>query len=189
MKKVVFLRHGATAGNLERRYIGRTDEPLCARGRAQAVAARGLTADRIFTSPARRTKETAELAFPGRSYTVIEDLWETDFGIFEGRTADELREEPRYAAWLDTLCQAPCPGGEGIDGFRERCCRGFLSAIGEVMDGQTAVFVIHGGCIMAILERFGLPKKEFYSWYIGNGQSIGCRWDGIHLFTEESMLL
>ena len=29
MKKLLFIRHGATAGNLERRYIGYTDEPLC----------------------------------------------------------------------------------------------------------------------------------------------------------------
>ena len=34
MKKILLIRHGKTQGNLERRYIGRTDEPLCEAGRA-----------------------------------------------------------------------------------------------------------------------------------------------------------
>ena len=30
--KIVLIRHGATAGNIEKRYIGITDEDLCASG-------------------------------------------------------------------------------------------------------------------------------------------------------------
>ena len=30
--KIVLIRHGATKGNLEKRYIGRTDEDLCGEG-------------------------------------------------------------------------------------------------------------------------------------------------------------
>ena len=37
MKTLVFIRHGATKGNLEKRYIGRTDEPLCDIGIGQAL--------------------------------------------------------------------------------------------------------------------------------------------------------
>ena len=33
--KIVLIRHGATAGNIEKRYIGTTDEPLCDTGTAQ----------------------------------------------------------------------------------------------------------------------------------------------------------
>ena len=32
--KILLLRHGQTQGNLERRYIGSTDQPLCIKGRA-----------------------------------------------------------------------------------------------------------------------------------------------------------
>ena len=35
MIDIFFIRHGATEGNLRRRYIGRTDEPLCEAGIAQ----------------------------------------------------------------------------------------------------------------------------------------------------------
>lgn len=27
--KIIFIRHGKTKGNLEKRYIGKTDESLC----------------------------------------------------------------------------------------------------------------------------------------------------------------
>jgi alpha-ribazole phosphatase len=30
--KIVLIRHGATAGNIKKRYIGITDEDLCASG-------------------------------------------------------------------------------------------------------------------------------------------------------------
>ena len=38
MIHLLFIRHGATAGNLEKRYIGSTDEPLCDIGIAQVEA-------------------------------------------------------------------------------------------------------------------------------------------------------
>ena len=46
MIDIFFIRHGATEGNLRRRYIGRTDEPLCEAGIAQvkALQKRGLLA-------------------------------------------------------------------------------------------------------------------------------------------------
>ena len=40
MNRLILIRHGATAGNLQRRYIGRTDEPLCEAGIQQVLALR-----------------------------------------------------------------------------------------------------------------------------------------------------
>ena len=39
--EIVLIRHGATAGNIEKRYIGTTDEPLCDTGTAQIHEIRG----------------------------------------------------------------------------------------------------------------------------------------------------
>ena len=52
MIELLFIRHGATAGNLQRRYIGRTDEPLCPAGldQAEALGALHLQADRLIVS-------------------------------------------------------------------------------------------------------------------------------------------
>ena len=66
MIELLFIRHGATEGNLRRRYIGRTDEPLCEAGIAQvkALQKRGLSVDRLFVSPLLRTRQTAD--FPSK---------------------------------------------------------------------------------------------------------------------------
>ena len=113
MKEIILIRHGATAGNLERRYIGRTDEPLCEQGRLQALwlQQQGLHVDALLVSPALRARQTAQLAFPAMSYQVIPEWRETDFGIFEGKTAQEMEEDPDYRAWVDSGCRGPVPGG------------------------------------------------------------------------------
>ena len=54
MSTLVLIRHGKTAGNLQKRYIGRTDEPLCPEGKkgddskADALSRRPA---RLFESP------------------------------------------------------------------------------------------------------------------------------------------
>ena len=100
MIELLFIRHGATEGNLHHRYIGRTDEPLCEEGIAQVETLRkqGLSINRLFVSPMLRTRQTAELLFPQMPYTVVDGLAETDFGRFEGKSADELSGDPAYQA-------------------------------------------------------------------------------------------
>lgn len=180
VKSVLLIRHGATAGNLERRYIGRTDEPLCQEGLTQirALARQGLTADVVFASPARRTRQTAALLFPDRVPRLVEALWETDFGAFEGKTAQELTGDPAYQAWLDSFCQGPIPGGEAVADFRARCAGAFRSCLDQVGEGETAAFVLHGGCIMAILAAWQSPPCGFYDHHLPNGGLLRCRWEG-----------
>ena len=59
MRTFYLIRHGRTAGNLERRYIGSTDEPLCPEGRREVSGLRAPEADRVFASPLKRCLETA----------------------------------------------------------------------------------------------------------------------------------
>ena len=179
MKVLYFIRHGATAGNLARRYIGRTDEPLSPKGREQVKTLQnaGLYADMIFVSPMLRTQETAKLIFPDKKFKLVKDFRETDFGAFEGKTAAELSGDPRYQAWLDTLCQGPVPDGEQIADFKRRCCDAFSRCIAELPDGKCGAFVVHGGVIMAILEQFARPKRDFYDYHIPNGDWLAGCWD------------
>ncbi len=174
MIKLIFIRHGATAGNLEKRYIGRTDEALCGLGIRQALALRehGFQVDHLFVSPALRTRQTAELVFPAMPYALVNGLMETDFGLFEGKTAAELSGEPAYQAWVDSGCLGPIPGGESVAEFKARCAAAFRSAVGKLPAGSSAAFVIHGGVIMAVLEAFARPARGFYDYHIGNGGHI-----------------
>lgn len=176
MNRVYLIRHGATAGNLEKRYIGRADEPLCPEGIVQAerLGAQRLTADRLFVSPALRARQTAQLVFPAREPVVVDDLREADFGVFEGKTAAELEDDPAYRRWVDSWCLDPIPGGEDVGGFKARCCAAFGRCMAGLPEGATAAFVIHGGGIMAILEGYAGPPGSFYRYHVANCACVQC---------------
>ena len=178
MINIVFIRHGATAGNLERRYIGRTDESLCPLGIEQAEKLKGLCKpNHIFASPMLRTKQTAEIVFPNMEITFVEDLRETDFGIFEGKTADVLQNNIDYVNWLNSMCLDPIPEGERVEAFKKRCCKAFEDTVKNLPDGCTAAFVVHGGVIMSTMERFHEDKKNFYDYHIKNGEYMLCKYE------------
>ena len=136
--EILLLRHGMTGGNLQKRYIGITDEPLCTEGREQlrrdhggqgAVFAR-RNALRVFTSPLLRCRQTAELLFPKAEQVLIPELQEMNFGIFENRAfAGDLEFSPEYQSWLDGWCEGPIPGGEQKNAFTERCILGFRKVL------------------------------------------------------------
>ena len=176
MKPVLLIRHGATEGNLKKRYIGRTDEPLCPAGIAQLnlLSTPLPRCDFIFSSPLLRCRQTAELLFPQQPVLLTEGLKECDFGIFEGLTATELNNNPAYAEWLKNGCTSPIPGGEDIKAFKSRVTKAFLDIILSLPDYHTVAFVMHGGCIMSILEHFCPGKGNFYDFHIDNGQWVSC---------------
>lgn len=179
MNKIIFIRHGSTEANLHKRYIGRTDEPLCVAGIAelQELKKKCFRIDKLFVSPMRRTKETAEILFPEAACTLVDDFREIDFGAFEGRSAAELSDNAQYTAWLDSLCQSPVPEGEGICAFKKRCCKAFEKAMKTINESEAIAFVVHGGTIMAILEAYAEPRRGFYDYHIANGQWISCSYE------------
>jgi len=174
--KVVFIRHARTQGNLEKRYIGRTNEPLCGDGVKQAGAlfesGNLPRPDTLIVSPYLRCVQTAEILYPGLTYEIYDDLRECDFGIFEGKTHFELVRNNEYTAWLSTNCLRDIPGGESVTEFKRRCRSAFIEAVRNKPDDATVVFIIHGGCIMAILEHFSRPRKEFQDYYVNNCEVV-----------------
>lgn len=172
MIRMLFVRHGATAGNLQKRYIGRTDEPLCPEGIAQIEQlsmARSWDVNQVFVSPMLRTRQTAQLLFADIPQQIVEDFREIDFGLFEGKTARELACNTQYQQWVDSMCLGPIPEGETPSVFKQRCCTAFLKLLPSIPDDTTVAFVVHGGVIMSILEQFALPKRNFYEYHLPNG--------------------
>jgi len=179
---VFLIRHAKTQGNLEKRYSGRTNEPICADGVKQAKtlfeSGNLPRPDKLIVSPYLRCVQTAEILYPGMAYEINVDIRECDFGIFEGKTHAELLNNEEYTSWLADNCRSDIPGGESVTEFKRRCCAAFSDTIRNIRlnkpDGATVVFVTHGGCIMAILERFTLPKKEFQEYYVNNCEVVEC---------------
>ena len=123
MGELILLRHGETEWSLAGKHTGRTDIPLTPRGEAAAAALapilkkRNITA--VFTSPAKRAIETAELALgPVTAIAKTDpDLWEWDYGGYEGLTTQQIREtRPGWYLWRDGVIpgDAEHPGGFGF---------------------------------------------------------------------------
>ena len=185
--KIYLIRHGLTEYNAQRRYQGRSDLPLSESGR-KALLSSGKTPDTVYVSPLRRARETASVLFPASEQFVLPDLTEMDFGIFEGRTADEMEADPvcgpAYRTWVEGMCTGRCPGGEDLAGFIERSVRGFLQAA-ELSHGAENMYVVaHGGTQMALMKALGPEKEKYYEWQTPAGCGLVLDWDGSRLRPE-----
>ena len=177
---VYLIRHGKTQGNVERRYIGATDQPLCPQGRAELQNKIGPEADRVVASPLLRCRETAEILYPEKGVEIVDDLREADFGAFENHTYEELKDDPQYRAWLDGAGEAAPPGGESKAEQQARTVRAFQKVMAACGEDERVAFVVHGGTIMCLLEALE-PSHRFYDWQAPNGGGYACGWDGERL--------
>lgn len=184
---VTLVRHGKTQSNLEHRYQGRLDDPLCEQGIAllQKKKCEGIypKPDMLICSPKKRCLQTAQIICGANLPIIIEeDLRETDFGDFEGKTYEELKTVPEYIAWLNTNGEEEIPNGESREEMSRRCLNGFCRQMKRAVDEnrQQVLMVVHGGSIMAILERFADSNRPFYDFHVDNGDGFSMkidRWD------------
>lgn len=186
--EVLLLRHGQTQGNLEKRYIGKTDEPLLlddteSMRKISALQKRleqeGIAgSQKLFVSPMLRCRQTAELLFPGQEQVVIDKLREMDFGRFEAKNYMELSADPAYQAWIDSDGRLPFPGGEDRECFIRRTMEGFRQMTELAWQencGQIAA-VVHGGSIMAILSC--LMQDDYFAYQVPNLAGYAFQYEG-----------
>lgn len=183
--QVYLIRHGATAGNLQKRYIGSTDEPLTQEAKRNLAEKAFPLPEILVVSPLRRCRETAEILFPGHPFFVEPALRETDFGEFEGKNYRDLSKDPRYQAWIDSGGTIAFPKGESPMQARARWTDGFLRYCREYEPQAKSIgFVVHGGTIMGILDAFSQPHEDFYHWQVDNGSGYRACWDGFEKLTK-----
>ena len=180
--KLLLIRHGATPGNLEKRYVGRTDESLTQESletlgkEAKKIRKLAGKPAAIITSPMKRCLETAETLFPEHDYPQVprvrvEDLSECDFGKFEYKNYLELSGDMEYQHFIDTMGAEGFPGGESTETFKARTVKAFREILARFFR-ETLVFVVHGGTIMAVMEALAKEWKSYYDWQVGNGEGI-----------------
>jgi probable phosphoglycerate mutase len=105
MGELILLRHGETEWSKAGKHTGRTDIPLSPEGKAAAAALAPALARRhfvaVFTSPAQRARDTAELGGL-TGITIDPDLQEWDYGGYEGLTTPQIRQQrPGWYLWRD----------------------------------------------------------------------------------------
>jgi broad specificity phosphatase PhoE len=160
MGELILLRHGQTEWSQAGKHTGRTDIPLTLRGEAAAAKLAPLLAKRqiqaVFTSPAKRAVRTAELAGLTGGNT-DPDLWEWDYGGYEGRTTAEIqRERPGWYLWRDGVIpgDAGHPGETTAQvGARADAVLGRVRPLLTGGDGDV-VLVAHGHILRVLTARW-----------------------------------
>ncbi|WP_089707213.1 histidine phosphatase family protein [Vreelandella arcis] len=180
--ELVAVRHGITAWNLERRYQGQRDIPLLLPEAEEGLMAlrKALVDERfdaIYASDLDRCQQTLEwslAARPGIPVHLEPRLRELDFGDYEGKVYDELKDLPHYRAWVDSVGELQIPGGESAAQLRERL-EVWLQTLAEKaqQDGYKKVLVVtHGGVIRELRRRF--ETIDFWQGTVHQAQ--GRRW-------------
>lgn len=158
---IYLIRHGRTQANEQHLYCGSTDLPLSREG---AMELEDLSYEvgrvRFLTSGMRRTNQTLKILFGDVPYEVEPRFREVDFGDFEMRGYDQLKQEPDYLAWITGNNQENIPPhGESGAQMTARVLEAF-----ELLREDTVV-VTHGGVIAAIMASlFPEEKKNRYQW-------------------------
>ena len=178
--EIVLIRHGKTEGNKEKRYIGRTDQPLSEEGIAGIKEGLGRypSVEKVYASPMKRTRQTAELIYPGQTPDLIDGLREMDMGVFEGKNHAELKNRPSYILWVATRGKISIPEGESMKDFGKRTMDALTQVLGDMQaeEIKKAAVVAHGGTIMSIVSQ--LADDDYYKYMVNNGAGFRLTLDG-----------
>ena len=159
---MIFLtRHGQTDWNVQKKVMGRCDEPLNDKGKEQAKETRdnlkNINIDLIICSPLQRAKQTAEIISENRNIPIIYDnrIIERDFGEFEGK---ETKNFDFHGYW-NYYKNEQYEQAENIQMFFERIYD-FLDDIIKKYNDKNVLIVAHGGVSIPVACYFNniIPK-------------------------------
>ena len=163
---IYLIRHGKTAANEQHLYCGSTDLNLSPAG---LEALKNLNHEvgkcQFVTSGMLRTEQTLSALFGDVPHEVEPDFREIDFGAFEMKSYEQLKDNPDYQAWLtgDNDANVPPNGESGVQ-MRERV----LQAFSEIQ--ENTCIITHGGVIAFIMAYlFPNEGKNRYQWQPQNG--------------------
>ena len=174
--RVLAIRHGETAWNVETRVQGQLDIALNDTGRWQAERLASALADEplaaVYSSDLARAQQTARAIAGAAALDVRLDagLRERGFGIFEGRTFVQIEQRWPAASlrWRKRDPEFGPEGGETLRGFYARAVEAATRLTGRHA-GQTIALVTHGGvldCLYRAAARLSLQAPR--TWQLGN---------------------
>ena len=183
--RIIAVRHGETAWNLDARIQGQLDIGLNATGRWQArrvgeaLASEPISA--VYSSDLGRAHQTAQSIARVTGIPVVaeEGLRERSFGLFEGKTFEEIHETwPDHAQnWRKRIPEwAPPDGGESLLQLRERVTR-TMQSLAARHPGEQIVVVAHGGVLDALYRvATGQDVNSPRTWDLPNGAINRLLW-------------
>ncbi len=171
------VRHGTTDENGEgsevKRYKGSIDVPMSEKGIEQIKKASVFITERVnghlstvYTSPLSRALKSADII--ARPYNlapaVITDLRERSFGVWEGMSFTEIKEQypEEFEAWANNPLKYSPVAGESTIEVRDRVIRA-IEKILNAHNGENIAIVAHGGVNRIILcHIIGIPLENIF---------------------------
>ncbi|WCM87654.1 histidine phosphatase family protein [Acidovorax sp. NCPPB 3576] len=184
--RIIAIRHGETAWNVDTRIQGHLDIPLNhtglwqARRVGDALATEPVAA--IYASDLQRAHATAKAVADATGAPLIAEpgLRERSFGQLQGRTFAEIETEmPEEARrWRQRDPHFVPEGGESLIVFRERIL-GVTHQLAQRHPGELVVLVAHGG-VMDVLYRAatGQELQAPRTWQLTNAAINRLLWTG-----------
>ncbi|MBN2617072.1 MAG: histidine phosphatase family protein [Spirochaetales bacterium] len=160
MIELIFIRHGQTDWNLEKRLQGIQDIPLNQTGREEAerlTSSFNISVNSITSSPLSRAYETAEILNKKLGLNIYSDrrLVERDFGELSGKSVDYSKTVNR-----DLF------GVESIHSMESKISS-FLKDMEKLTQG-THIVVTHGGVINILLNMLSEGELNWENTPIHN---------------------
>ena len=182
--RIIAIRHGETAWNVDTRIQGHLDIPLNdtglwqARQVARALAGEPLSA--IYASDLQRAHTTARAIAEVTGAPLVPEpaLRERSFGELEGRTFAEIEAElPEQARrWRQRDPHFAPEGGETLVQLRERIAA-TTHRLAALHTGGLVVLVAHGG-VLDVLYRLatGQELQAPRTWQLANAAINRLLW-------------
>lgn len=163
---VYLVRHGEVEANVRQVLAGRSDSPFTAAGlrhpETLAAALSSVPFAKIYTSPIRRARETAERLRAALAPALpLEEVWaiaEIDAGEFEGLRFEEVRARVRGFGQTDDYRY---PGGESWGDVQKRALA-FVYGLERRHPGEAVLLVTHAGVIASVVAyHLGEPVGRY----------------------------
>jgi broad specificity phosphatase PhoE len=166
---IILIRHGQSTANAQGLLVGRSDPELTERGAQQALALHAYLegVQEVWTSPLRRARATAALAFPGIEASLNAAFIEVDYGSLDGHPIAQVTSEQ----WRDFESDHTMALGNGES----------LSAVDQRVHGQLDALLADRASLLyqadrhlAIVSHVS-PIKSAVAWALGVPGSIAWR--------------
>lgn len=200
MKKLILIRHASTVANENGLLCGSMETDISEKGKLEIDYLKNKIEklkqegnwkfSKVYVSNSKRTEETVKDIADLENLEIIKikDLGEIDFGDFEGKTFERIRN--KYPKEYDKLCsegfEYRYPNGENAIEAYEKNKRAIEYILEDMEDDSTAIICAHGGSIRNILSYMLCGKLEnHWNFKIENAKVTVLEYDyGFSVLTK-----